>query len=324
MKRLTAAAVALCALATTPAFSADLFGTPDTEIAAPAPVTEVGSNWYIRGDVGIGRESDSTVSPSTLLPTTTNIFTPGGSSSSDVGVIRGNDMIVQNNFVEVGLGYRYNDWLRFEGTYGYRAGAGGSTSQATQCPQSANQVSNYNGTAVATPVGYLWAPVACNGVMITNQHENLVMGNAYFDLGHYWGLTPYLGVGAGVNVDTLAGSTQFSNAAGTALTMTTPAIGSLPAQWVYNTGNLDATGHPIYANYTNANGVTFTGAQNWNRSFHSTQYSMAASFMAGFGYQITPSATVDFGYRLLDANVWGGSGRYVTNQLHIGIRYMAN
>jgi opacity protein-like surface antigen len=65
------------------------------------------------------------------------------------------------------------------------------------------------------------------------------------------------------------------------------------------------------------------GPQNWDRHFNSTHYSMAGALMAGFGYQLTPSATLDVGYQFLSLDVFG-SNKSTMQDIRVGIRYMAN
>ena len=74
--------------------------------------------------------------------------------------------------------------------------------------------------------------------------------------------------------------------------------------------------------------------QNWNRTIQSTKYSFALALMAGIGVQLSPSATLDIGYRYLNTGastlyVSGPSGASLKNsnvsqELRIGIRYMAD
>ena len=63
MKTSIAAALAGLAMASTPTLGADLFGTAPPPLTFPAnqsPFTEVGSNWYLRGDVGYERRQAPT------------------------------------------------------------------------------------------------------------------------------------------------------------------------------------------------------------------------------------------------------------------------
>ena len=201
MKRLTAAAFAVCALATTQAHAADLFGSAQPEMMEPAPLTEVGSNWYIRGDVGLGLENAPTVTTTGLVPAI-SLSTAGGAGSYGVvgvpagdpqhstGFVPGNNQNLQNAFFDIGVGYQYNNWIRFEATYGFRRGPGQSEAHSTLCQETMSSVTN---VAAAAPAGYLWAPMPCTGYINSSIYNNLVMGNVYFDFGHYRGVTPYVG-----------------------------------------------------------------------------------------------------------------------------------
>ncbi len=53
-------------------------------------------------------------------------------------------------------------------------------------------------------------PVPCTGYLNATQYNNLGLASAYVDLGTFWGVTPYVGAGAGVNVNTISGSTKFN------------------------------------------------------------------------------------------------------------------
>jgi opacity protein-like surface antigen len=72
--------------------------------------------------------------------------------------------------------------------------------------------------------------------------------------------------------------------------------------------------------------------QNWNRSISATTYAMAFALAAGFGFQLTPSATLDIGYRYLNSGsinqlVSPETGMTVrqsnsSQQFLVGIRYV--
>jgi opacity protein-like surface antigen len=175
------------------------------------------------------------------------------------------------------------------------------------------------GTAV--PVGYLWAPVACTGYLRATQTNNTALASASLDLGTFWGVTPYIGAGAGLNANTISGSTHFLiNSDGTPFRGNTSSSGA-PNVWVVQTG-IDGGGYAIYTPLGTQPNVDF-GNQNWDRHFSSTHYSMAAALMAGFGYQLSPSATLDVGYKYLSLDLLG-STKSTLQDFRIGIRYMAN
>ena len=174
--------------------------------------------------------------------------------------------------------------------------------------------------------GYLYnTSNTCNGIFNLKQHNDMALANGYVDLGTYWGVTPYVGAGAGLNATTTSGDIAFvetANGQGYAADLTP--TGTYPQIWV------NSAGRPI----TPQPSIAFT-TQNWNRSFSSTKYSLAVALMAGVGIQLTPSATLDIGYRYLNT---GASTLYVTSPAaatveglrtfrrssSVGIRYMAN
>jgi opacity protein-like surface antigen len=332
MKTSVAAALAGLAMASTPTLGADLFGSaapPMTFEANQSPLTEVGTNWYLRGDVGYGFEDEPTVVPTAgLVPAVLTdpltgapyVNAPPGNAKSNVGVTRGNNQNASALNFDIGVGYRVNNFLRLEATYMYSTGPSLSYSKGSLCPDATGPVSNFVGGS-NVPVGYLWAPVPCTGYLHATQTNNTALASAYFDLGNFWGVTPYIGAGAGLNANTISGSSHFLiNADGSAYRGDTSASGA-PNVWVVLTG-YDSGGHAIYTPLGTQPNMTF-GPQNWDRHFNSTHYSMAAALMAGFGYQLTPSATLDVGYQFLSLDLLG-STKSTMQDFRIGIRYMAN
>jgi opacity protein-like surface antigen len=354
MKKIAATALIGLAMASSPTRAADLFGTaPALSIPESAsPTAEVGSNWYLRGDIGVGWNDSPTVVPSAGLippiqfdPGTGAAYTnaPIGDAGNDVSVTRGFNQNSQSAQFDLGFGYRVNDYLRVDATWSFWRGSALAYSQKSLCPATTTAVSNtitsptppvtttINGvsttttttatTTTTTPVGYLWEPVGCNGYLNATQYNNMALASAYVDLGNYWGITPYVGAGVGLNANTISGNTRFFNPNdGTAFLGNTTATGTAPLQWVTQTG-VNANG-AVYTPLTRQPQVVF-GTQNWNRNFSATKYSAAGALMAGFGYQISPSATVDIGYRYVSADLFG-STKNTSQQVHIGIRYMAD
>ena len=341
MKKIAAVALAGLAIASTPTQAADLFGTAPPPLGEPAsnPEVEIGSNWYIRGDLGYGEVNSPTIVPSAGLippvlydiPGTWAGFddSPVGNSSTNAPVFRGNNKTKGDGVFDVGLGFRVNNFLRLEATYSFWNGPGLGYQQKSLCPNTASPVSNTinvttNGVTAPTsvPVGYLWAPVSCTGVLNAKQYNNLGLASAYVDVGNFWGVTPYVGAGAGVNANTISGSTTFTNDNdGSAFRGNTSVSAGNPLQWVVNTGT-GVNGTPLYTALTRQPNVAF-GLLNWNRNFTSTKFSFAGALMAGFGYQLTPSATLDIGYRFVDLDL-SGATHNTAQQLTVGVRYMLN
>ena len=148
-------------------------------LAAPLlPVTkpvEVGTGWYLRGDLGYSI-STSSGGPSMLLYNGMGTY---GSTQLN------SDAISSDWSGSAGFGYHFNDWLRTDLTVEYTKGA-------------FDQI--YGGACSAqNPVG--------NCALNQDFKGWGFMANGYVDLGTYAGITPYVGAGAGmmsVNWDTLS------------------------------------------------------------------------------------------------------------------------
>ena len=315
-----AAALAGIVIATTPSLAADLFGSAPPPLEAPEPpMVEVGSNWYIRGDVGASLDTLPEVTFSSLSA-------PPQGGPSKPFTSSGSSNWAEEFSGDVGIGYRVNNFFRLEGMYEYLSGFSGSSSATVVCPYGAYGVSSQpqSGSGQVTEYGYLYNPTnTCSGVFDLKQHNNLGLANAYVDLGTWWGFTPYIGAGVGVNAATTSGSlTFFETANGQVYNADLSPTGTYPQIWV------DALGHAVpHQN------IAFT-TQNWNRSFSTTKYSVAVALMAGVGIQLTPSATLDIGYRYLNTGVSTLAvtspaaatikNANVSQEIKVGIRYMAN
>jgi opacity protein-like surface antigen len=362
MKFLAAAGLAGACLATSPVIAADLFDSGPPPLDAPAPEAELGSNWYIRGDVGYGQTNQATVVPAAgLFPTQypggffnngayQQLFTtttgqpllfngaPIGDAKSPVTVVRGNNKTVMGADFNMGVGYRINDWFRVEADYSFFRGPGLSAQTQIFCPGQANAVSNYayNGASTDTggsiapgqaiPFGYTYDYSTCNGYLNVSQYNNLGLASGYIDLGHWGMFSPYIGAGAGINANTITGSLNYYTTS-TGATYTGPTVtGSAPAIWVTDTGQLDQAGHTIYAPLVQSNGKgpqLQIGPQNWQRTINQTKYTFAAQVAAGLGVQISQSATIDLGYKLITTDITGGA-KGIRQSLTLGVRYNLN
>ena len=130
-----------------------------------APVEDFGG-WYLRGDIGMTTQQASRIS--NPLDTTLNVTGPSyvgtelsGSSSFDLGV-----------------GYRFNNWLRADLTAEYRNKAtvrGSVFGQFTAFGGTFSDVDNYS----------------------ANLSSLVFLANAYVDLGTWWCITPFIGAGVG-------------------------------------------------------------------------------------------------------------------------------
>jgi opacity protein-like surface antigen len=134
---------------------------------------EIGSGWYLRGDVGyvfdasIG-QVDYTVFDPILLAYGPSTFT---SQSIDTDFSWGG-----------GFGYRFTDYFRADATVdGFRADFNGSTASDLAC----------------APVNPPADDTTCRSENGSEVSAVSVMANGYVDLGTYVGITPYVGAGLG-------------------------------------------------------------------------------------------------------------------------------
>jgi opacity protein-like surface antigen len=158
----------VAALLSTATLAADLPPPlPPPVYRAPVACCET-SGWYLRGDVGVGAQNfrsfdfkQTNAASGAVWPASWRI------DQKD---------IKDTFFVGAGLGYQWNNWLRFDFTGEYRAAvkfkAVGSYTEF--CP-SGRCFDLYDGDHQAT----------------------VLLANLYVDLGTWWCLTPFIGVGAG-------------------------------------------------------------------------------------------------------------------------------
>ena len=204
MKLLFSLAFAGLTIGAGPAVAADLFGSapPLTFPATQGPTAvEVGSNWYVRGDLGITFDDAPTISLSSIsTPPPGNALAPlpvfAGSNASSVDFTGG-----------VGFGYRLNDYLRFDATWDYRGGPGTSRQTTVVCPYA---LSGETSQTTGLLLGYLYnTSNTCNGATNIHQYNNTFLANGYVDLGTYYGFTPYVGGGLGFNMNVMSGSLNY-------------------------------------------------------------------------------------------------------------------
>jgi len=133
-----------------------------------APASD--SGWYLRGDVGVGAQRFEAFDH---FQTNQNFVWP----ASWTIVQKQTD---DTTFVDFGVGYQVNNWLRFDATGEYRASAKFKVigSYHEFCPTNA-------GTAT------------CFDQYDGSHSAEVFMLNAYLDLGTWWCLTPFVGAGVG-------------------------------------------------------------------------------------------------------------------------------
>lgn len=225
------------------------FATPALAFDTPPPVDapeltsfSSASGWYIRGDLGYNASVDFAEPEIKSFNSVKNKYTTTTFDSARFD---------SDYSLNAGIGYQFNDWLRSDLTIDYFKGTldgksitgkpcSGIQPNATKCGSSYEQA------------------LASLGLL----------ANGYVDLGTYWGLTPYLGAGAGVtNMD--YGAVRVSK------------------YCVDGGGKCDK--------FTDYNDQRYGGLESWRFTY---------ALMAGFSYDIAANMKLDFGYRF--SQVQGG------------------
>lgn len=138
-------------------------------IGKAIPVIEdFAGGWYLRGDIGMTNQRVDKLD-NVLFPGTANLVIRDKNFES--GMLFG-----------VGVGYQFNSWLRFDVTGEYRGETG------------------FQGLDTWTDGGGL----ARFNNYTAKKSEWVTMANAYFDLGTWYGVTPFVGAGIGASRVTIA------------------------------------------------------------------------------------------------------------------------
>src|SRR5258708_8481852 len=139
------------------AFAADMTIAP-SPMYVPPPVEDFGG-WYLRGDIGFREERVKGRNNALDAANTSSSQRSGFNSAGICGL---------------GVGYKFNPWFRGDLTGEYRGN------------------SNFDGfDLIGFPGGF-----GAHTYHATKS-EWLALANAYVDLGTWWGVTPFVGAGAG-------------------------------------------------------------------------------------------------------------------------------
>ena len=157
-------AAGAASLLSSAAFAADMPSIMPAPQQYYAPPAQDFGGWYLRGDIGM------TNSKGTLH---SNLYDtlPAGTSLAQLG-----EGFTGGMSYGLGAGYQFNSWFRADVTGEYRSRVGFSGTDFTMFPNGGGPLSDvYNG-------GYTsWVGLI----------------NAYADLGTWWCVTPFVGVGVG-------------------------------------------------------------------------------------------------------------------------------
>ncbi len=303
--------VASLALGAAPTLGADFKFPVESAPEYVSNPVELGSGWYLRGDLAWANNKGPLLAPESP------------------------DVRKGTWAVDLGAGYKFNNWLRSDATIGWnkerdqtRVGA------AVVCPYRLDLVPSPINSQVV--VGYRWnTSETCNPTNTSRLNKLDLMWNAYLDMGTWGGFTPFVGAGAGVSVLRTSTTLKYlktSDGTEYAADLTPAAGDNYPKDWVYADGQKVTT-------WTDANGLVKTGtpdhvkfAKNiWTRQAIRTSYNLAWSLMGGVAYDITPQLKGELSYRYLNSGSFKslssplvGSVRSSidSHQLRLGFRYM--
>jgi opacity protein-like surface antigen len=261
---------------------------------------EWGSNWYLRGDLAW---------QNVTVPAITGSF---------ANQFNGSDLVSGG----LGAGYQFNDWIRADVTVDRSVFRRNGNLGSFWCPYKSVPLHDNNDQ----PVGIFADPsTSCSQYAKATLNSTRFMANAYIDLFHAWGLTPYVGAGLGLTYNQTASSLLYyrnSDGALWAPDLTIP-NGEVP-MWI------DVHGNPVNT------GLAFPFAQvNWNTSQQKKSWQFAWNVMAGVSYDISQNLKVDVGYRYLNAGKYttlpswisgtGAQTKDITaHELRVGLRIVAN
>lgn len=318
VKRIGAIGMAAC-LVGAQASAADLDGIFVDDANFVGKPAELGSGWYIRGDIGLNFNGHHDVSvdgdPIDL---------------DDDGSLLAINNITDKLSYSAGMGYRFSDYLRMDIGLGRLAGTDYSTSQLMTeddgngirdfdtevLPSDPNPCNGWGTFVGVDPDGtfeYIDDDFITNCIQQDSVEYDIIYGmaNVYVDLGTFAGFTPF--VGGGVGVGRLAWREETDSV------LCVPRSDDIRVEGCRAYGVADQPG----ANepYTQP-GVINEGVD----------YRIGYSVTAGLGYNINENMTLEMAYRYMnfgatvlstgdtmgsDLAVTG----YGTHQVNLGFRY---
>jgi len=150
---------------------------PAVEPAPPAAVEY--SGWYLRGDVGLGINTGNTTM--TIVPNPL-IGLPADAFNSFY-----NPTISASGIFDIGVGYQFNNWLRFDVTGEYHGGSQFQVLEQVGIPSTSTQFADWYRGSLSSYI---------------------LMANGYVDIGTWYGMTPFVGAGVGWAQNHLDGMTD--------------------------------------------------------------------------------------------------------------------
>ncbi|BAT61647.1 putative adhesin RP828 precursor [Variibacter gotjawalensis] len=168
--RVWAFAAAAAVTTISAAHAADLAPMGPPPMAPVAYDDGFAGGWYLRGDVGAGISRARSLDVLGPLP-----------AGSDFAMVNSGFRMSDSYFIGGGIGYQFNSWLRFDATAEYRTGY------------------SFRGVGFYTQGGGTFYDVYDG-----NMNSKVVLANAYFDLGTWYGVTAFVGGGIGMAGHTIS------------------------------------------------------------------------------------------------------------------------
>jgi len=179
----------------------------DMPLPPPVVIPEV-SGWYLRGDIGFSNQKVG------------SLFNQNYSRYDSVQNIYKNFDAAP--FFGLGVGYSFNNWLRFDVTGEYRANA------------------NFHGY----DIGFTPGPTFWPNLYTGSKSEWTFLLNGYVDLGTWSNFTPFVGAGVGTSRNTISNFTDV-NPIGNAVATSGPF-----SQWSFAWALYAGVGYQLTKNVT--------------------------------------------------------------------------
>ena len=192
--RLKISMMAAALLAASAAHAADYQQPPP--VYMHPPVIEEYSAWYLRGDIGFSNQQVG------------SLFNAQYAAFDSVTTVdKGFDSAP---FFGLGIGYNFNDWLRFDVTGEYRGRA------------------NFHGLDIGS-VGGNFIPDRYTG----SKSEWTFLLNGYVDLGTWYNVTPFVGAGIGFSRNTISDFSDVGISTCPPALCTSDAHAAAASQWSF-------------------------------------------------------------------------------------------
>ncbi len=277
-------------------------------LAAPSPVeqpVEFGAGWYLRGDVGYS----NTQSPVIVADIVNTLAWKGAVSGG------------------VGFGYQYNSWLRTDLELDRAVFRPSGAGAPVWCPSGTvvdwpAATGNVSSPSAGEPAGYLYDPrETCTPVLTSSIDRWTPMFNAYLDIGHWWGVTPYIGAGLGFSyIQSIATEALYQNW-NAQLWAPNLGVGGVPLGWITASGFTTTPLLPVpsspplltyVAHYVNPN-FAFPWQQiSYGQSLKKTAWKFSWNLMAGVSYDLSQNLKLDLHYRLLNIGAYTSFAGFMT------------